>query len=167
MLSKSVETPSTSTRQRIEEKKRIFRESAGTPLREKAISSSSGQALRSSQSLKYPNQNHLVGDTGIYNRKVHEMSRSSDAASLSTDVRANEAARIQPISSKEMHEALLMLRYDIHKEVQVIIKEQVRQFAIAKSDTNKMINDLAAQLHEALASNAELRAENERLRHIY
>lgn len=36
------------------------------------------------------------------------------------------------VTSEQLEEALSMLRYDIHREVQQVIKEQIRQFAIAK-----------------------------------
>ncbi len=39
---------------------------------------------------------------------------------------------VKPVTSKELEESLELLRYDIHREVQDIIKEQVRQFTIAK-----------------------------------
>jgi len=39
---------------------------------------------------------------------------------------------IQPVSNQEFQEALHLLRYDVHKEIQAITREQVRQFAIAK-----------------------------------
>lgn len=39
---------------------------------------------------------------------------------------------VQPVTSKELEDALDLLRYDIHMEMQEVIKEQVRQFVIAK-----------------------------------
>lgn len=36
------------------------------------------------------------------------------------------------LTREELEEALDLLRYDIHREVQLIVKEQIRQFAIAK-----------------------------------
>ncbi len=39
---------------------------------------------------------------------------------------------IRPITSKDLEESLELLKYDIHREVQEIIREQVRQFSIAK-----------------------------------
>jgi regulator of replication initiation timing len=60
-----------------------------------------------------------------------------------------------------------MLRYDVHREVQVVLREQVRQFQLAKEDTALLVNELSQQLQELLQANRELRAENERLRRIY
>ena len=80
-----------------------------------------------------------------------------------------------------------MLKYDIHevnyhyylyyylyyyyvnnyKEIREIMKEQVRQFAIAKDDMQIAIKELSIQLAEVLQTNKELRAENEYLRRIY
>lgn len=39
---------------------------------------------------------------------------------------------IRPVTAKDMEDALESLRYDIHMEMQDVIKEQVRQFIIAK-----------------------------------
>lgn len=74
---------------------------------------------------------------------------------------------IRPVTKQELLEELDSLRYDLHREIQAIIKEQVRQFSIAKEDTAKAIERMSAQLTEVLEANRELRAENERLRHIY
>lgn len=40
-------------------------------------------------------------------------------------------------------------------------------WSIAQEETAEMIDKLSEQLREVLAANKELRAENERLRHIY
>lgn len=74
---------------------------------------------------------------------------------------------IHPVTRQELREELESLRYDIHREIQGIIKEQVRQFTIAKEDTSKAIERMSAQLTELLEANRELRVENERLRRIY
>lgn len=39
---------------------------------------------------------------------------------------------VKPVTSVELEEALELLKYDIHREVQDVIREQVRQFAMAK-----------------------------------
>lgn len=39
---------------------------------------------------------------------------------------------VRPVTRIELEESLELLRYDIHREVQEIIKEQVRQFSIAR-----------------------------------
>ena len=60
-----------------------------------------------------------------------------------------------------------MLRYDLHKELQEIIKEQSRQFSIAKDDMASLIEKMNSQIEELLLANKELRLENEKLRRIY
>ena len=57
----------------------------------------------------------------------------------------------------------------IHREIQVVVvvREQVRQFALAKQDMDRSMASLSAQLGGVLRANEELRRENERLRHIY
>eukprot|EP01031_Cornospumella_fuschlensis_P033058 gene33058-39990_t len=74
---------------------------------------------------------------------------------------------VRPVSAKDLEEALEVLRYDIHNEVQEIIKEQVRQFVIAKDETAQLIQGLSAQLADLVQANKELREENDRLRRIY
>jgi hypothetical protein len=98
---------------------------------------------------------------------------------------------VRPVTAKELEEALELLKYDIHREIQEVIREQVRQFSIAKvnckfvftiyeldfyilyiyhysqEDTMHLIRDLSLQLKELLIANKELRDENERLRKIY
>ena len=71
------------------------------------------------------------------------------------------------MTNGELQDALQMLRYDIHKELQAVMREQVRQFHLAKEDTTKLVNEMSDQLREVLQANKELRAENERLRRIY
>ncbi len=73
----------------------------------------------------------------------------------------------QPLTQENLKEALDIFRYDIHKELQGIIREQVRQFEIAKQDNATLIQQMSEQLKDLLESNRELREENERLRHIY
>jgi flagellar capping protein FliD len=38
----------------------------------------------------------------------------------------------RPVNTKDLEEALELLKYDIHREIQEVIREQVRQFSIAK-----------------------------------
>ena len=66
-----------------------------------------------------------------------------------------------------MKEVLEIFKYDIHKELQGIIREQVRQFEIAKEDNAALFQKMSEQLRDLMESNKELREENERLRHIY
>ena len=72
-----------------------------------------------------------------------------------------------PVSTKDLHEALEMLRYDVHREVQTVVREQVRQFGIAKQDMENTVAKLGQQMVQLLQANEELRKENERLRRIY
>jgi hypothetical protein len=39
---------------------------------------------------------------------------------------------VKPVTAQDLDEALMLLRYDLHREMQDIIREQVRQFSIAK-----------------------------------
>lgn len=48
-------------------------------------------------------------------------------------------AAIRPVSSQELENALDLLKYDIHKDVQTIIKEQIRQFDISRVSTFYLI----------------------------
>ena len=73
----------------------------------------------------------------------------------------------QPLTKENLREALEIFRYDMHKELQGIIREQVRQFEIAKQDNAALMEQMSEQLRDLLDSNRELRNENERLRHIY
>ena len=72
-----------------------------------------------------------------------------------------------PVSTKDLHEALEVLRYDVHREVQTVVREQVRQFGIAKQDMEDTVAKLGQQMAQLLRANEELRKENERLRRIY
>ena len=36
------------------------------------------------------------------------------------------------VTSAELSDALLLMKYDFHRELQILMREQVRQFAIAK-----------------------------------
>lgn len=71
------------------------------------------------------------------------------------------------MTGSAFQEALVGLRYDIHREVQSVVKEQVRQFALAKDDMQHVVGKLSDQMADLMQANAQLRAENERLRRIY
>ena len=73
----------------------------------------------------------------------------------------------QPLTQESLKEVLEIFKYDIHKELQGIIREQVRQFEIAKEDNAALFQKMSEQLRDLMESNKELREENERLRHIY
>lgn len=73
-------------------------------------------------------------------------------AAVSTSRREFEELRhaMQPVSAKELEDALELLKYDIHMEMQEVIKEQVRQFVIAKViHTNTLISTPAPCLTNA------------------
>eukprot|EP01033_Poteriospumella_lacustris_P007165 gene7165-5157_t len=76
-----------------------------------------------------------------------------------------EATR--PVSQRELDEALDLLKYDIHQELQELMREQVRQFNISKEETTQLIRELGMQLKDLVRANQELREENEYLRKIY
>jgi hypothetical protein len=75
--------------------------------------------------------------------------------------------RDKNINLGDFHELFQELRYEIHRELQSIVKEQIRQFSIAKSDMERIVGSLAKQMDDLLIANRELREENERLRKIY
>lgn len=96
------------------------------------------------------------------------------------DQKSNTEADLRPVTHFELSEELLLLRYDIHQELHGILREQVRQFALAKvisiiiddspklqKDMEEIVEKLTSKLDELLLENRQLRAENERLRHIY
>jgi hypothetical protein len=39
---------------------------------------------------------------------------------------------VKPVTAQDLDEALMLLRYDLHREMQDVIREQIRQFSIAK-----------------------------------
>ena len=66
---------------------------------------------------------------------------ASSSSSSSSSIRAPAAVTpeadslrraMQPVTAQELQEALQLLKYDVHKEIQAVTREQVRQFAIAK-----------------------------------
>lgn len=71
------------------------------------------------------------------------------------------------VTSSELNEQLALLKYDIHKELQVVVREQIRQLTISKDETVVIIEKMFEKMNELLEANKELRAENERLRRIY
>jgi len=71
------------------------------------------------------------------------------------------------VTSSELNEQLALLKYDIHKELQVVVREQIRQLTISKDETVVVIEKMFEKMNELLEANKELRAENERLRRIY
>lgn len=71
------------------------------------------------------------------------------------------------VTSNELQEQLALLKYDIHKELQGVIREQIRQHTISKDETVVVIERMFEKMNELLEANKELRIENERLRRIY
>ena len=71
------------------------------------------------------------------------------------------------VSSQELQESLAVLKFDIHRDIRAVLTEQTRQFAMYKDDMAEMVSGLSRQLQAVLEANADLRKENERLRHIY
>ena len=74
---------------------------------------------------------------------------------------------VQAVSSAELQESLQLLRYDMHREISAVLREQVRLFERQRDDMSVLVDELRNQLHDVLQANKELRAENERLRNIY
>ncbi len=74
---------------------------------------------------------------------------------------------VSSVTSQELQEALQVLKYDIHKDVWSILAEQSRHFELQRGDMMRLVEELKGHLSSVLEANAELRKENERLRHIY
>ena len=53
----------------------------------------------------------------------------------SRDVEDELRSAIRPVSNQQLTEAMQLLKYDIHREMQGLLKEQIRQFSIAKVPT--------------------------------
>jgi hypothetical protein len=75
--------------------------------------------------------------------------------------------KVQPVSSAELQDSLHLLRYDIHREISAITREQLRLYELQRSDMQQLVAGFQVQLAEVLQANKELRAENEKLRQIY
>jgi hypothetical protein len=107
----------------------------------------------------------------IHSNKCIVNHSNEDQSKVSIDVNNNKFDNlrnaVKPVTSQELNDSLAMLKYDIHREIQDIIREQARQFSMAKLDTLTLIEKLNQQLADVLRSNKELRAENEKLRKIY
>lgn len=122
--------------------------------------------------INIDNDEYLEINT-IGNKKDCVNQFNEDNSKISIDVNNfsnkfdNLRNAVKPVTSQELHDSLAMLKYDIHREIQDIIREQARQFSMAKSDTLSLIEKLNQQLVDVLQSNKELRAENEKLRKIY
>jgi hypothetical protein len=64
-------------------------------------------------------------------------------------------------------ESIDSLKYDVHKEMQLIIREQINQFEISREESKRQIDSLTQMLQQLLQANQSLREENESLRRIY
>jgi hypothetical protein len=82
-----------------------------------------------------------IGNKQTHTSSVKSSKNLSSAAAPTTATSAATAVTpefddlrraLQPVTSQELQDALALLRYDVHKEIQAITREQVRQFAIAK-----------------------------------
>ncbi len=80
---------------------------------------------------------------------------------------ANLRSQLQPVTSQELQESLQLLRFDFHKELQSITREQLRQFEIQREGLESLVGSLRDQLKDVMAANEHLRAENDRYRNIY
>ena len=72
---------------------------------------------------------------------THASASSRPVVSAESDYQEQELERdphaalrqaVQPVTARDLEESLEMLKYDLHREMQDIIKEQIRQFSIAK-----------------------------------
>ena len=72
---------------------------------------------------------------------THANASSRPVASAESDYQEQEQERdphaalrqaVRPVTARDLEESLEMLKYDLHREMQDIIKEQIRQFSIAK-----------------------------------
>ena len=81
--------------------------------------------------------------TSVNTRSHVPVEASSSSSSTTIAVATNATAAggdefdslrksLQPVTHKELQDALLMLKFDIHKEVQSVILEQNRLFSLAK-----------------------------------
>jgi WD40 repeat protein len=99
-------------------------------------------------------------------KKEKERNISTHNADADTDYNSLRS-KLQPVSSQEFHESLELLKYDFHKEIQTITREQLRQFEIQRDNLEGLVNGMKSQLDDLLLANKILRKENENLRNIY
>lgn len=85
-------------------------------------------------------------DIEINGNNTNETNKENDRNNSSSDNPNNEKnenheskyfpSNLQrPVTTSELQEAINMMKYDFHKELQMLIREQVRQFSIAKVGT--------------------------------
>jgi hypothetical protein len=81
---------------------------------------------------------HGVISTGaqssiIYpSRAIAGSAKSTTSIDESRVVEDELRSAIRPVSNQQLTEAIQLLKYDIHREMQGLMKEQIRQFSIAK-----------------------------------
>lgn len=97
----------------------------------------------------------------------HNINNINNNNNNNTDEFGSLRSALKPVTTQELTEALALLRYDVHREVQEVVREQVRQFAISKKETTELVMSLGQQLNDLLRANEELRRENEKLRKLY
>lgn len=76
---------------------------------------------RTAPGLSVPNHSIISG-----------VNTATKADTSAREVEDELRGAIRPVSNQQLTEALQLLKYDIHREMQGILKEQIRQFAIAK-----------------------------------
>lgn len=89
--------------------------------------STHGSAQKVRRSHAYSDQRHHDHHT----TQVHSHSHTQPAAE-DTEPFAGLRQALKPVTVRDLDESLQLLRYDIHREVQDVVREQIRQFSIAK-----------------------------------
>lgn len=95
---------------------------------------SSSASVESSRSRKPHTTTAAHSSSASTALRGHSGGRSATAASAINTSEVEDELRkaVRPVSNQQLTEAMQMLKYDIHRELQGLIKEQTRQFAIAK-----------------------------------
>ena len=88
--------------------------------------------INNNHSQPYAINNNNINKTQSLSPGISTFRSSSIPVDKSNDETKSESNDSRPVTYGELTEALQMLKYDIHKELQVIIREQIRQFEIAK-----------------------------------
>lgn len=79
-------------------------------------------------------QSMKIASAGESSRPSGTIAPKQNTKSLDDEVEEFSSLReaVRPVSHKELEEALELLKYDIHQELQEVMREQVRQFTISK-----------------------------------
>ncbi len=136
-----------------------------------ATNSRNAEPIAAAPSSKATDKSVASSSSGIA-RAVNSRSHTEQSAPSSKVVDNSLLESLQTslskmVTSSELNEQLALLKYDIHKELQVVVREQIRQLTISKDETVVIIEKMFEKMNELLEANKELRAENERLRRIY